>query len=298
MREPSADTGPDRHDSLSWKRHHRTPPWRGVLAAVIAVLGIAMVLWLRQPLSEWLWPDTRVQQLRDEAVLALQAGELTRTDGRGARELYEAALALDPDRPETRDGLARVGQAALDRAEVALADGRYRDAHAALQLARELAVPRAQADALAQRLRERELREAGQDLLLAQAEAARRSGRLDGAEDAALPLYQRVLALQPNHTAALEGREDALADLLQLSGQALQRGALVEAKRLIDRVQTVDPGHYGLPDALAAMSQAARGNLRQADTHLRRGRLPQALALYRSVLEMDPDNAEAAQGRV
>src|SRR3970282_2865316 len=132
----------------------------------------------------------------------------------------------------------------------------------------------------------------------AKAETARKPGRLDGADDAPLPLYQRVLALQPNHTAALEGREDALADLLQLSGQALQRGALLEAKRLIDRVQTIDPGHYGLPDALAAMSQAVRGSLRQADTHLRRGRLPQALALYHRVLDMDPDNAEAAQGRV
>src|SRR3970282_323230 len=120
----------------------------------------------------------------------------------------------------------------------------------------------------------------------AKAETARQSGRLDGAEDAALPLYQRVLALQPNHTAALEGREDALADLLQVSGQALQRGALLEAKPLIDRVRTVDPGHYGLPDALAAMSQAVRGSLRQAAIHLRRGRLPPALAVSRRVLDM------------
>ena len=298
MRQSAADAGPTGDQNVSRKRHDASAHWRGVLAAVIAVLGIAVVLWLRQPLSEWLWPDTRVQQLRNEAALALQAGELTRADGRGARELYEAAVALDPDRPDTRDGLAKVGQAALARAEAALADGRYRDAHAALQLARELAVPRARADALAQRLRERQLREAGQELLLAQAEAARETGRLDGDEDAALPLYQRVLALQPNHTAALEGREDALADLLQLSEQALQRGALLEAKRLIDRVQAVDPGHYGLPDALAAMSETVRGNLRRADIHLRRGRLPQALALYRSVLDMDPDNAEAAQGRV
>lgn len=295
---PSSDAGRSRDNPRSRIGTANPSRWRGALAAVIALLGIAFMLWLREPLSEWLWPDTRVQQLRDQAALALQAGELTRADGRGARELYEAALALDPDRPETRDGLARVGHAALAQAEAAVAQGRYRDAHAALQLARELAVPRAQADALALRLRERESREAGLGRLLAQAASARASGHLDGPDDAALPLYERVLALQPNHTAALEGREDTLSDLLQLSGQALGRGALVEAKRLIDRVQAVDPGHVGLPDALAAMSQAARGRLRQAAVQLRRGRLPQALALYGSVAEIDPDNVEAAQGRM
>ena len=41
------------------------------------------------------------------------------------------------------------------------------------------------------------------------------AGRLDGADDAALPLYRRVLALQPTSTEALEGREDALSELLQ-----------------------------------------------------------------------------------
>lgn len=274
------------------------PRWRGVLAGLIAILGVAMLLWVREPVSDWLWPDTQVQQLREEAELALQSGVLTRSDGRGARELFEAAIALDPDRPETRYGLILVGQAALAQADAAISEERFSDAHAALALARELAVPRAQTEAVAVRLRRNEIGGAGVELLLKQAAAARGNGRLDGAEDAALPLYESILVLQPNHTQALEGREDTLADLLQLSRQALGRGDLAEAKRLNDRVQAVDPGHVGLPDALAEFSSTVRERLRVADTDLRRGRLPRALAQYDAVVEIDPDNEHAQQGRI
>ncbi len=265
---------------------------------MVAVMGVALLLWLREPLSDWLWDDSQVQQLRLEAAQALQAGVLTRSDGRGARELYEAAVALDPDRPETRRGLTLVGQAALAQAHVAIGEGRYDDAHAALRLARELSVPRAQSDSLAERLRQREFREAGVERLLAQATSAREAGRLDGDEEAALPIYGRVLSLEPNHTRALEGREDILSDLLQSSAQAMQRGDLAAAKRLIGRVQEVDAGHVGLPDAMSDMSQAVRLRLHGADADLRRGRLVRALAGYDAVVDVDPDNEEGRQGRV
>lgn len=274
------------------------PRWRAVLAGLIAILGVAMLLWVREPVSDWLWPDTQVQQLREEAELALRNGVLTQSDGRGARELFEAAIALDPDRPETRYGLILVGQAALAQADAAISEERFSDAHAALALARELAVPRAQTEAVAVRLRRNEIGGTGVALLLNQAAAARGNGRLDGAEDAALPLYESILVLQPNHTQALEGREDTLADLLQLSRQALGRGDLAEAKRLNDRVQAVDPGHVGLPDALAEFSDTVRERLREADADLRRGRLSRALAQYDAVAEIDPDNEHAQQGRI
>ena len=123
--------------------------WVIVCALVLAVLVIA----LRRPLGDRLWPEARAQALRDQAAIALAHGRLTAADGSGARELYDAALAIDPDRNDARVGLMRVGEAALAQARAATRVDDYAQAHAALRLAQELAVPRRQSDAVATQLR-------------------------------------------------------------------------------------------------------------------------------------------------
>lgn len=253
---------------------------------------------LRQPLSDMLWPETRAQQLQVDAARALAEGRLTSPDGRGARELYAAALARDPDRSEARQGLVKVGAAALSRADVAIENRRYRDAHSLIALAREMAVPRAKVEAVEKRLRARESAEAGIDTLLAQANAARLAGQLDGGDHAALPLYQRVLALQPNRTEALEGREDTLADLLQLARTSLERGELAEAASRIRRAQSADAGHVDLPDALAQLARAGEQRRNQADADFRRGRLDDALNHYLAALAAMPEDAAAERGLI
>lgn len=270
----------------------------GWLAALLAVALIAGLYALRQPLSDWLWPDTRAQQLRAEAARALSQGRLTASDGRGARELYEAALALDPDRSDAREGLNRVGRAAIEQARRSIEQRRYLDAHAQLDLARELALPRAEVDALSRRLREREAAAAGLDQLLVEAAAARAQGRLDGDESAALPLYQRVLALQPERVDALEGREDTLSDLLQQARRALALGDLAKASGQVRRVREADPGHVDLPDTLTDLGRHLDQRRRQAERDLQRGRLPEALAQYRAIATAMPDDADAEHGIV
>lgn len=290
------------------KRHRRrspiaepaqpSRPWAWLVAMlVLAALGAGLFV-LRQPLSDMLWPETRAQQLQADAARALAQGRLTSPDGRGARELYAAALARDPDRSEARAGLAKVGQAALARAGKAMNARRYKEAHSMLALARELSVPRAQVDALEKRLRAREAAEAGIDTLLAQAAAARLAGQLDGNEHAALPLYQRVLALQPARIEALEGREDTLADLLQLARTSLSRGELAEASARIRRVQSADPGHVDLPDALAQLARAGEQHRSRGDQALRRGHLDDALDEYLAALAAMPDDAAAERGLI
>src|SRR5690606_13078792 len=110
--------------------------WPWLLAATL--VAVALLVVFRQPLADRMWPQTRAQALRTQAGQALAQGRLTAADGSGARELYEAALAMDPDRDEARIGLARVAEAALAQAHTALAQDRFADAHAALRLAREL----------------------------------------------------------------------------------------------------------------------------------------------------------------
>ena len=274
----------------------RTKGWGWHWVAIAVFLVVVLLLLLRQPMADWLWPETRAQRLRDEAAQALSAGKLTAPDGSGARELYEAALALDPDRIDARDGLNRVGQAALAQARTAMARRQYQQAHRALALASELSIPRGQIDALREQLRRHEAASTGIDDLLQQAAAARAEGRLDGSDFAALPLYQRVLELQPGRTEALEGREDTLSDLLQQARKQFASGDLAAASAKVKRVQAADPAHVELPDALAELNRAAELRRSQSNHELRRNQLQSALEGYRTLLQADPDDVEARRG--
>lgn len=267
--------------------------WRWILALLAFV--IALLLVLRQPLADWLWPQTRAERLRIRAERALAAGQLTAADGSGARELYAAALALDPDRADARAGLDRVGQAALAQARAALARRQFDKAHEALQLAEALSVPRAQVDALRETLRRNEAASVGIGELLRQAAAARAAGKLDG-EGGALPLYQRVLELEPASTEALEGREDTLSDLLQQARARLTAGNLVAAALIVRGVQAADAGHVELPEMLAELGKHTERTRAQADLALRRGDVARALQEYGAVLLVNPDDPDALRG--
>ena len=222
------------------------------------MLLLALLLALRGPIAERLWPVAEAEALRLQAETALQRGRLSADDGSGARELYEAAIAIDPDRAELRSGLSRVAQAAVQQARDAAERGAFAEAHRRLALARALSAPRAQTEAVAEILRRREAAVAGIDDLLRAADAARAAGRLNGAADAALPLYRRILELQPQHLKALEGREDALTAVLQGARSALALGELEKGAAAVAPMPTCAPGGWpALPRATASGRPAA-----------------------------------------
>lgn len=262
----------------------------------VGLLLLLVLLVLRRPLADRVWPEARAQALREQAALALAHGRLSAADGSGARELYEAALAIDPDHNDAQIGLMRVAQAALVQARSAIAADRYADAHTALQLARTLSAPRARTDAVEAQLRQRETGRAGIERLLSQASGARAAHHLDGASDAALPLYRRVLALQPNRIEALEGREDALADLLQQARFALQHDDLPQAARLVTAAREYDPGHGDLPEAQARLGKALEHAHSDADAELHRGHIERAARAYSILLRIDASDAAAQRG--
>ncbi len=260
--------------------------WAGVAGGLLLLL--AMLL-LRQPLAEWLWPSARVQELSQQAAAALERGHLTAPDGSGARELYEAAVAIDPDRVEARTGLAKVARAALAKAETALAAEDFPQAHQWLALARELDVPRAQADAFARRLRSNEADVAGLPQLLARADAATTPQQ-------ALPLYARVLSLRPQNIRALEGREDALSDLLQQALEALRSGKVQGAAALVATVGEYDAGHVDLPQVRGELTRGIDTLRQRAERDLRSGNLAAAEAGFAQLLAIDAEDAAAQRG--
>ena len=261
-------------------------------AAVVLVVGVRVLV------VDRIWPETRVQALLDEAAVASAAGRLSASDGSGARQLYEAALALDPDDKRAREGLAEVARRALAQAAAAVEAGRLEEARTELALARELSAPREHVDAVEAALRRREAVGPGVDRLVSAAGAALAAGDLDGSESSALPLYARALALQPDNADALRGREDALALLLDEARAQLRSGDLREAADLIARVRSYDAGHVDLPDTEARLTEELDALRRRAERDLAAGHIERAVAEWRMLLAFDPDDPGAARGLV
>ncbi|HET7126465.1 MAG TPA: hypothetical protein VFI26_05165, partial [Lysobacter sp.] len=269
--------------------------WAQRAAALVLWLLLALPL-LRVAALDRLWPQDQAQTLLEHAQDALDAGRLTAADGSGAKELYTAAIAMDPDRGAAREGLAQVALAAVAEAKNATARDRFGEARRMLELARELDAPRAEVEPVAETLRQRESSRLGIDDLLKDAAVARAAHRLDGAPDAALPLYAKVLSLQPDRIEAIEGREDALADLLQQARAMLDGGKLAEAATLIAAARGYDAGHVDLPETEAAFARSRDALQAQADAALHRGRLDMAERDYRQLAALPGATASAKQG--
>lgn len=274
---------------------HTRRIWRWALLAA-GVLFLALIL-LRRPLADWFWDEPQIEQLIEQGDRALASGRLSAADGTGAREYFQAALALDNDRSPAREGLARTGMAALQSGEAALAADDLDSAAATLALARQLQVPQPASEALARQLRERRAAGAGLDGLLEQARQALAAGRLDDTPEDALPLLQRVLELRPLDVAALETREDALSDLLLRARAASDEGDVLQAARLVQRARTYDPGHADLPASQEAISRALESRARRAASQLRRGRLDAAMEQLQPALDAAGDEPAVAAQR-
>ncbi|MDD0926524.1 hypothetical protein LOD59_02400 [Xylella fastidiosa subsp. multiplex] len=266
-----------------------------VLSIGTLLLGVA-VLMLSKFLADWAWPDSRITQLLQRGEVALAQGNLSAPDGSGARELFETAKALDSDRHEAQDGLLRTGQAALAQARITFDRGQFDAAERYLRLARVLQMPQDQVDVLERLVRQRQAEHADLDQLLVRADEAYVAGRLEGDPNSALPLYQRVLELVPGFARALQGREDALSELLRQACVDLERGQLDAAAAKLNVAQRYDPGHVDLPQTQDLFNRAIDVHLHRAVRLLRRGLLAPAARDFRAVLAVRPEQSAARRG--
>lgn len=299
-REPSLDPSTLQPPPDQAPAHRRRPPppaaaprrWSWLLAAALVLATAAGYHW-REPLAAWLMPPPPQVRLMQAAEAAFAAGRLSSPDGQGARELFSAVLALDPDQAQAREGLRRVADTALAQGQAALAEDDRERARARLLLAQELGAPPAKVEPLLADLRRRDSVEDEQERLLGQARAAVRAGRLDGEADSALAAYQRMLALQPDNPVALAGRREVLSALLDQAADALSRGELDRAASLIERVGRVDSGHLRLPAARAMLTEALEQALAAAAALREDGDLAQAEDPLRRYLAVRPADAAA-----
>ena len=229
------------------------------------------------------------------------------TDGTSARELFEAARALEPDNDAARQGLNDVGRAEVARADAAVHAGNLTEANQALTNARELLGGGSDVDRLAQAIAKAQVSSGQTDTLIAQAQQALSQNKLDG-PDGAAALYQRVLSAEPDNAVARHGMDqvgDAMAAQIQ---KALSANDVASASAGIDRLAAVLPNYAQLPNLRASLSalqtqanSALNDAINQGNDALRGGRIAgdgndTALAHFKAALAIDPNNAQAKVG--
>jgi tetratricopeptide (TPR) repeat protein len=296
--------------SVEHRRSEPSPrarwPWLAGGALLVAIVA-ALLLW-RGPIGNRLVPVPRETLLMRDAERALAHGNLTSPDGRGASELYAAVLALDPDRQPAREGLKRVGEAALVQARDALQRNDTARARIDLALAHRLSVPVAEITPLDEALLRHATAGTSIANLLDRAAAAERAGHLDEGQggdqgEGALALYQRALAADPGNAVAIARRQALFAQLLDRAGARADAGDVDAASAIIERVAAIDAANPDLPVARAQLAAARERRehgqehtLENADAALRSGRIDAAVAGYRSVIAGESGNPRARAG--
>jgi tetratricopeptide (TPR) repeat protein len=282
------------------------PSRRGWLWPVLLLvaIGLGVTFWQQQDRLRGLLPTTELNDVLGRAEQALRDGRLDGNDGTSARELFEAARALEPDNDRARDGLRKVGLAEVGKADAALATGKLDEAEQAMNAARELLGGGSDVDRLAQSIAKARGATFQAGTLVDQAQQA----MADGKPEEAGALYKRILTAEPGNAVAAHGLDkvgDALAAQVR---KAVEDGNREAASASVDRLAALLPNYGELPSLRAALVQDQKEDdgqlseaIRQGQAALRAGRITgegsdTALAHFKQALTLDPDNAQAKAG--
>ena len=287
-------------------KKRRVGLWLGVLVVLLAIGGAALLVWQHQDRLRAFLPNTELNDILARAQKALDADQLAGNQGDSARELFEAARALDSDNDIARRGLRNVGEKLLARARDALARGELEPARQAAASARELLGGGAAVDEVDRAIAALDARGTQTESLLKSAQAELEAGRLLG-DNGAVALYQQMLASDPGNALAKAGISRSVDALAAQAKAAFEANDLATAAARIDDVARILPGHPDLPDLRARLGKqrelaaaALDKDLARADAQLRAGRISgsadSAQALFESVLQRDADNARARAG--
>ena len=274
---------------------------------LLVLIGALTSLWLGQNRLRALLPRTEFNDVLGRAQQALQTGHLDGQDGTSARELFQAAIALEPDNDRARQGLQQVGQAELAQADAALQTGRLDQATQQAALARELLGGGRDIDRLDHAISVARVAKVQTVDLIDQAQQALAAGKLDG-ERGAGALYRRVLQAEPGNPVAAHGMDQVGDALAAMARQALDANDTATADASIEQLTALQPNNGALPALRAAQARAHRQDsgalsdaLAQGLAALRAGRIggtgsDTALTHFKAALALDPDNPQARAG--
>jgi len=278
---------------------------------VLALVGVVGGMWIEQNRLRSLLPRTELNDVLSRAQQALAAGHLDGDDGSSARELFQAAVALEPDNDAARNGLHQVGMAEISQADAALQAGQLDVAAQKAAVARELLGGGSDVDRLDKMIAAKRGSQVQVSTLVDQAQQAFAAGQYGG-EHGAGALYRQVLAADPGNAVARHGL-DQVGDALAAQAQkALDANDGTTADADIEQLAALQPNNAALPGLRAARAQVRQQDnaaldtaLQQGDEALRAGRIDgpgddTALAHYKAALALAPDNpqAEAGLGKV
>jgi TonB family protein len=219
------------------------------LSKPAAVDSVADVVPAARPVDSSLGVvDAELQKARD----AFDAGHYTDPKGKSALDYYRAALAADKTNAEAADGIHRVAEVMLARAEAAMLESKPRDAQASVKLAKAIEPAHPRITFLEQQIA-REL--------------------------------ERTAAVQ-QEAARLDAQSQKLSNYMRLANERLSQDRLVDpandnARHYLVLARDVDSGSVLVTQGLRTLANkmvqksqqsASRGDLESADQWLTQAR--------------------------
>lgn len=277
-------------------------PW-----LLLVVLAFGVWAFLEQDRLRALIPRTELNVLLVDAERALAEGRL-HGDADSAEALYRAVLEIEPDHDVARSGMRKVTDAQVAHARESLRAGDLAAARDWLRAARASGAAPAVLGDIEAALREADGADQARGEGLQAAREAAAAGRIEGADDAAVPMLLALLERYPGDS-AVEAELDRLAgNLLDDVAARLAAEDDAGARARLDSVAAWRPRHPGLVHARAAVAAVEEGRradldrlISEGDARLRRGRLTtpagnSALDAFREVLARAPDHQPARAG--
>ena len=295
------ETGINRHlelktvaDSAAGSGGRKMPIIAGIAAAVVAAIGLTVWFLTRDasapstdvaPLPSSVGSEQASKADAAEALLqkgreAFEAGRYVDAKGNGALDHFKAALTVDPQNAEAADGVHRIAEVMLARAESALLESKVRDAAAALKIAKSVAPnhPRiafleaqvtreldrsvaaqqeaAKADALNQKLAS----------LIRQGNERLNQDRLvEPANDSARSYFMQARELDSGSVLVLQGMRSLANKMVQKGQQAAARGDTETAEQWIAQARALNVSGIDFGRIEREMKNAQRSKTSEAD---------------------------------